>query len=83
MVPKRRRDGLGRARSRSQYEANENTFAMPANPAGEEFETAWQDDVNRVLNGVSRSPEEAMARPRRKRRPRSTRRGLPWTRSER
>ena len=33
------------------YEANDNTFTMPANPAGEEFETAWQDAVNRVLNG--------------------------------
>ena len=33
------------------YEANENTFALPANPAGEEFEAAWQDAVNRVLNG--------------------------------
>jgi multiple sugar transport system substrate-binding protein len=41
------------------YEANDNTFSMPANPAGEEFETAWQDAVNRVLNG-QQSPEEAM-----------------------
>lgn len=42
------------------YEANENTFALPANPAGEEFETAWQDAVNRVLNG-QQEPAEAMA----------------------
>jgi multiple sugar transport system substrate-binding protein len=41
-------------------EANENTFAMPANPAGEEFEAAWQDAVNRVLNG-QQEPQEAMA----------------------
>ena len=33
---------------------------LPANPAGEEFETAWQDGVNRVLNG-QQSPEEALA----------------------
>jgi multiple sugar transport system substrate-binding protein len=42
------------------YEANENTFALPANPAGEEFETAWQDGVNRVLNG-QQEPAAAMA----------------------
>ncbi len=41
------------------YEANENTFSMPANPAGEEFEAAWQDAVNRVLNG-QQEPQEAM-----------------------
>jgi multiple sugar transport system substrate-binding protein len=33
------------------YEANDNTFALPANPADAEFKTAWQDAVNRVLNG--------------------------------
>jgi multiple sugar transport system substrate-binding protein len=33
------------------YEANENTFAMPPNPADAEFKTIWQDAVNRVLNG--------------------------------
>jgi multiple sugar transport system substrate-binding protein len=33
------------------YEANENTFALPPNPADAEFETIWQDAVNRVLNG--------------------------------
>jgi multiple sugar transport system substrate-binding protein len=41
------------------YEANEHTFSLPANPAGEEFETAWQDAVNRVLNG-QQEPAEAM-----------------------
>jgi multiple sugar transport system substrate-binding protein len=42
------------------YLANEHTFAMPANPAGAEFESAWQDEVNKVLTGDS-TPEEAMA----------------------
>ena len=42
------------------YLANDHTFSMPANPAGQEFETAWQDGVNRVLNG-QQSPQEAMA----------------------
>lgn len=41
------------------YEANENTFALPANPADAEFKTAWQDAVNRVLNG-QQTPQEAM-----------------------
>ena len=41
-------------------QANEAAFEQPANPAGREFETAWQDAVNRVLNG-EQSPEEAMA----------------------
>lgn len=41
------------------YSANDHTFSLPANPAGEEFQTAWQDAVNRVLNG-QQSPEEAM-----------------------
>ncbi len=41
------------------YEANDHTFSFPANPAGEEFEAAWQDGVNRVLNG-QQDPEEAM-----------------------
>jgi multiple sugar transport system substrate-binding protein len=39
------------------YEANDATFAMPANPAGEEFEAAWQDAVNRVLNGQQEAQE--------------------------
>ncbi len=42
------------------YEANDRTFAMPANPAGEEFEKAWQDEVNRVLNG-EKEPAQALA----------------------
>jgi multiple sugar transport system substrate-binding protein len=42
------------------YLANDHTFSMPANPAGNEFEQAWQDGVNRVLNG-QQEPEEAMA----------------------
>ncbi len=33
------------------YEANDHTFSLPANPADQEFTTAWQDAVNRVLNG--------------------------------
>lgn len=33
------------------YQANENTFSLPANPADAEFKAAWQDAVNRVLNG--------------------------------
>jgi multiple sugar transport system substrate-binding protein len=42
------------------YEANDNTFSLPANPADEEFEAAWQDAVNRVLNG-QQEPKEALA----------------------
>jgi len=45
---------------RATYTANDHTFSMPANPAGQEFETAWQDGVNRVLNG-QQSPKDAMA----------------------
>jgi len=41
------------------YAANDHAFSMPANPAGQEFETAWQDGVNRVLNG-QQTPEQAM-----------------------
>lgn len=41
------------------YEANDHTFSLPANPAGEEFEAAWQDAVNRVLNG-QQEPQAAM-----------------------
>ena len=33
------------------YEANDSTFALPANPADAEFKTALQDAVNSVLNG--------------------------------
>ena len=41
------------------YEANDNTFALPANPADAEFKSALQDAVNSVLNGQA-TPEEAM-----------------------
>ena len=33
------------------YLANDHTFSLPANPADAEFKSAWQDAVNRVLNG--------------------------------
>lgn len=42
------------------YEANDNTFSLPANPADAEFEQAWQDAVNSVLNGQA-TPEQALA----------------------
>ena len=42
------------------YEANDHTFAMPANPAGDEFEQAWQDEVNKVLTG-DKDPADALA----------------------
>ncbi|WP_026874135.1 extracellular solute-binding protein [Jiangella gansuensis] len=42
------------------YEANEHTFTLPANPADAEFKTAWQDAVNRVLNG-QQEPADALA----------------------
>ena len=42
------------------YEANDHTFAMPANPAGDEFEQAWQDEVNKVLTG-DKEPADALA----------------------
>jgi len=32
---------------------------MPANPADAEFKTAWQDAVNRVLNG-QQQPQAAL-----------------------
>jgi multiple sugar transport system substrate-binding protein len=41
------------------YEANDNTFALPPNPADAEFKSAWQDAVNRVLNG-QQDPQEAL-----------------------
>ncbi|WP_084961045.1 ABC transporter substrate-binding protein [Thermoactinospora rubra] len=41
------------------YEANANTFSLPANPADEEFKKAWQDAVNRVLNGQA-EPKAAL-----------------------
>ena len=42
------------------YEANDQTFALPANPADAEFKTALQDAVNSVLNGQA-SAEDALA----------------------
>ena len=42
------------------YEANDSTFALPANPADAEFKAALQDAVNSVLNGQA-TPEEALA----------------------
>jgi multiple sugar transport system substrate-binding protein len=41
------------------YEANEASFALPASPADAEFETAWEDAVNRVLNG-QQEPKAAL-----------------------
>ncbi|MBT0994506.1 extracellular solute-binding protein [Cellulomonas sp. DKR-3] len=50
------------------YEANDHTFTLPANPADSEFKAAWQDAVNRVLNGqqdaaaaMAQAQEEAQA----------------------
>ncbi len=42
------------------YAANDHAFALPANPADNEFKQAWQDAVNRVLNG-QQEPKEALA----------------------
>lgn len=39
------------------YEANDHTFSFPANPADAQFTTAWQDAVNRVLNGEMEAQE--------------------------
>ncbi|MFD5226414.1 ABC transporter substrate-binding protein [Microbacterium sp. NPDC058342] len=41
------------------YEANEHTFALPANPADAEFTDAVQDAVNAVLNG-QKDPAQAL-----------------------
>ncbi|HEX4813855.1 MAG TPA: extracellular solute-binding protein [Nonomuraea sp.] len=41
------------------YEANDHTFSLPANPADAEFKKAWQDAVNRVLNGED-EPQPAL-----------------------
>jgi multiple sugar transport system substrate-binding protein len=41
------------------YEANENTFSLPATPAGAEFEDAMKNAVNRVLNGQQK-PQAAL-----------------------
>lgn len=42
------------------YEANANTFALPANPADAEFEDAMFEAVNSVLNGEA-APADALA----------------------
>ncbi|HEY0645110.1 MAG TPA: hypothetical protein VGD39_16905 [Nocardioides sp.] len=42
------------------YDANDHTFSMPANPAGDEFEQAWQGEVNKVLTG-DKEPADALA----------------------
>ncbi|WP_188037693.1 extracellular solute-binding protein [Actinotalea sp. JY-7885] len=42
------------------YEANDHAVNLPANPADAEFKAAWQDAVNRVLNGQA-EPAEALA----------------------
>jgi multiple sugar transport system substrate-binding protein len=39
--------------------AQDSAFSMPSSPAGSEFQTAWQDAVNRVLSG-EQSPADAM-----------------------
>ena len=41
------------------YEANDNTFSLPANPADAEFKAAMFDAVNSVLNGQS-DPQTAL-----------------------
>lgn len=43
------------------YEANDNTFSLPANPADAEFNAALQDAVNSVLNGQA-TPKDALAK---------------------
>ncbi|MEW9549139.1 ABC transporter substrate-binding protein [Nonomuraea sp. NPDC050783] len=43
------------------YEANDHTFSLPANPADAEFKKAWQDGVNRVLNGQDK-PQSSLDR---------------------
>lgn len=40
-------------------EVQDNAFAIPASPAGAEFQQAWQDAVNSVLNGEM-TAEEAL-----------------------
>ena len=59
MVPSDDQSVWGQAVA-AMYEANDHTFAMPANPAGDEFEQAWQDEVNKVLTG-DKEPADAMA----------------------
>ena len=38
-------------------DTQESAFSIPANPAGAEFRQAWQDAVNRVLNGEQGAQE--------------------------
>ncbi|MDP9796631.1 multiple sugar transport system substrate-binding protein [Catenuloplanes nepalensis] len=45
---------------RTVLETQETGFSLPAMAAGEEFKAAWQDAVNRVLDG-RQSPAEALA----------------------
>ena len=59
MVPSDDQSAWGQAIA-AMYEANDHTFAMPANPAGDEFEQAWQDEVNKVLTG-DKEPADALA----------------------
>jgi multiple sugar transport system substrate-binding protein len=40
-------------------EAQDSAFSMPSSPAGAEFQSSWQDAVNRVLSG-QQSPADAM-----------------------
>ncbi|SFI70968.1 MULTISPECIES: ABC transporter substrate-binding protein [Microbacterium] len=42
------------------YEANDDTFSLPANPADAEFKSAMFDAVNAVLNG-QKEPADALA----------------------
>jgi multiple sugar transport system substrate-binding protein len=43
------------------YDANDHNFSLPANPADSEFKSAWQDAVNRVLNGQD-TPQAALGK---------------------
>lgn len=43
------------------YQANEASFAYPSNPAGAEFKAAWQDAVNKVINGQD-DPQSALTK---------------------
>ena len=44
---------------KAMYEANDHSFALPANPADQEFKTIWQGAVNEVLNGQA-TPQAAL-----------------------
>jgi multiple sugar transport system substrate-binding protein len=45
--------------ARQLYEIQDDSFAVPANAAGTEFERAWQSAINRVLSGTA-TPQEAL-----------------------